>query len=67
MDFIYDYFFLFLVFFFLLLYMLSGLMEITILQSRFYSGICHSDLHIARNDFGISIYPVVPGYAFIRS
>jgi cinnamyl-alcohol dehydrogenase len=32
-----------------------------------YCGICHSDLHIARNDFGISIYPVVPGYAFIRS
>jgi len=32
-----------------------------------YCGICHSDLHIARNDFGISIYPVVPGYAFIGS
>jgi uncharacterized zinc-type alcohol dehydrogenase-like protein len=30
-----------------------------------YSGICHSDLHTARNDWGNSIYPVVPGHEII--
>nr|KYP66364.1 putative mannitol dehydrogenase [Cajanus cajan] len=32
-----------------------------------YSGICHSDLHMVKNDFGLSIYPMVPGYYFILS
>src|SRR6266581_2705044 len=27
-----------------------------------YCGICHSDLHFVRNDFGKSIYPMVPGH-----
>ena len=27
-----------------------------------YCGICHTDLHYARNDWGITMYPVVPGY-----
>ena len=26
-----------------------------------YSGICHSDLHQARGDWGNSMYPMVPG------
>lgn len=30
-----------------------------------YSGICHSDLHFARNDWGITVYPVVPGHEII--
>src|SRR5256886_17353932 len=27
-----------------------------------YCGICHSDLHLVRNDWGRSMYPVVPGH-----
>jgi uncharacterized zinc-type alcohol dehydrogenase-like protein len=30
-----------------------------------YCGVCHSDLHSARNDWGFSIYPVVPGHEII--
>ncbi|WGM30728.1 NAD(P)-dependent alcohol dehydrogenase [Brevundimonas sp. NIBR11] len=30
-----------------------------------YSGVCHSDLHQARNDWGWSSYPVVPGHEII--
>ncbi|RVW57330.1 putative mannitol dehydrogenase [Vitis vinifera] len=26
-----------------------------------YCGICHSDLHMAKNDWGMSTYPIVPG------
>ena len=28
-----------------------------------YAGICHSDLHTARNDWGGTRYPVIPGHA----
>jgi uncharacterized zinc-type alcohol dehydrogenase-like protein len=27
-----------------------------------YSGICHSDIHTARNDRGVTVYPCVPGH-----
>ncbi|MBS0475579.1 MAG: NAD(P)-dependent alcohol dehydrogenase [Proteobacteria bacterium] len=27
-----------------------------------YCGVCHSDLHVARNDWGRSTYPFVPGH-----
>lgn len=27
-----------------------------------YCGICHSDIHMARNEWGITPYPVVPGH-----
>jgi uncharacterized zinc-type alcohol dehydrogenase-like protein len=27
-----------------------------------YCGICHSDIHLAHNDFGGSVYPMVPGH-----
>ncbi|KAK4347462.1 hypothetical protein RND71_033801 [Anisodus tanguticus] len=27
-----------------------------------YCGICHTDLHYAKNDWGITMYPVVPGH-----
>lgn len=30
-----------------------------------YCGVCHSDLHSARNDWGWSSYPVVPGHEII--
>ena len=30
-----------------------------------YCGVCHSDLHQARNDWGGSIYPMVPGHEVI--
>ncbi|WGE41822.1 NAD(P)-dependent alcohol dehydrogenase [Actinobacillus equuli] len=30
-----------------------------------YCGVCHSDLHQARNDWGVSMYPVVPGHEII--
>jgi alcohol dehydrogenase (NADP+) len=30
-----------------------------------HSGICHSDLHMARNDWGMSIYPMVPGHEIV--
>lgn len=27
-----------------------------------YSGICHTDIHMTRNEFNMSIYPLVPGH-----
>jgi uncharacterized zinc-type alcohol dehydrogenase-like protein len=30
-----------------------------------YCGVCHSDLHMARNDWGGSQYPVVPGHEIV--
>ncbi|TGN08521.1 NAD(P)-dependent alcohol dehydrogenase [Leptospira ilyithenensis] len=30
-----------------------------------YCGVCHSDLHQARNDWGGSVYPMVPGHEII--
>lgn len=30
-----------------------------------YCGVCHSDLHVARNEWGKTIYPVVPGHEII--
>jgi uncharacterized zinc-type alcohol dehydrogenase-like protein len=27
-----------------------------------YCGICHSDIHLAHNDFGNGVYPMVPGH-----
>lgn len=31
----------------------------------YYCGVCHSDLHTARNDWGGSAYPVVPGHEIV--
>ncbi|MBJ6369251.1 NAD(P)-dependent alcohol dehydrogenase [Snuella sedimenti] len=31
----------------------------------YYCGVCHSDLHFARNDWGFSVYPVVPGHEIV--
>jgi uncharacterized zinc-type alcohol dehydrogenase-like protein len=30
-----------------------------------YCGVCHSDLHTARNDWGGTLYPLVPGHEII--
>jgi uncharacterized zinc-type alcohol dehydrogenase-like protein len=30
-----------------------------------YCGICHTDIHYVNNDWGISIYPVVPGHEIV--
>lgn len=30
-----------------------------------YCGICHSDLHMVDNDFGFSLYPMVPGHEMV--
>ena len=27
-----------------------------------YCGICHTDIHLARNEWGVSMYPMVPGH-----
>ncbi|WP_106477533.1 NAD(P)-dependent alcohol dehydrogenase [Phytohalomonas tamaricis] len=30
-----------------------------------YCGVCHSDLHFARDDWGMTTYPVVPGHEIV--
>lgn len=30
-----------------------------------YCGVCHSDLHMARNEWGQSVYPLVPGHEIL--
>ena len=30
-----------------------------------YCGVCHSDLHFARNEWGFTSYPAVPGHEII--
>ncbi|XP_022735464.1 probable mannitol dehydrogenase [Durio zibethinus] len=30
-----------------------------------YCGICHSDLHMVKNEFGSSVYPLVPGHEIV--
>ena len=30
-----------------------------------YCGVCHSDVHMARNEWGMSVYPVVPGHELV--
>ncbi|MET1161040.1 MAG: NAD(P)-dependent alcohol dehydrogenase [Pseudoxanthomonas sp.] len=30
-----------------------------------YCGVCHTDLHQARNDWGFSLYPLVPGHEIV--
>jgi uncharacterized zinc-type alcohol dehydrogenase-like protein len=30
-----------------------------------YCGVCHTDIHLINNDWGISIYPMVPGHEII--
>jgi uncharacterized zinc-type alcohol dehydrogenase-like protein len=30
-----------------------------------YSGICHTDIHFVKNDWGMSVYPMVPGHEIL--
>ena len=30
-----------------------------------YCGVCHSDLHTARNEWGMTVYPIVPGHEIV--
>lgn len=30
-----------------------------------YCGVCHSDIHMAQNDWGVSFYPLVPGHEIV--
>ena len=32
-----------------------------------YCGICHTDIHMARNEWGIALYPMVPGHEIVGS
>ncbi len=42
-----------------------GLRADDVLIDIAYCGICHSDLHQARNDWGRSVYPMVPGHEIV--
>ncbi|HTQ26789.1 MAG TPA: NAD(P)-dependent alcohol dehydrogenase [Puia sp.] len=41
------------------------LREHDVLVDILYSGVCHSDLHQARNEWGGSMYPMVPGHEIV--
>src|SRR6056297_968881 len=30
-----------------------------------YCGVCHTDIHFVENDWGMTVYPVVPGHEII--
>ena len=36
-----------------------------VLVEILYCGICHTDIHFIRNDFGMSAYPLVPGHEIV--
>ena len=36
-----------------------------VLVEILYCGVCHSDLHFVRNDWGMSVYPLVPGHEIV--
>lgn len=40
-----------------------GALDVTI--DILYCGVCHSDIHQARNEWGNSIYPMVPGHEIV--
>jgi uncharacterized zinc-type alcohol dehydrogenase-like protein len=42
-----------------------GLREDDVLIEISHCGICHSDLHSARNDWGFTNYPIVPGHEIV--
>ncbi len=39
--------------------------ENDILIDIHYCGVCHTDIHFARNDLGMTIYPLVPGHEIV--
>lgn len=42
-----------------------GLRDDDVLIEISHCGICHSDLHSARNDWGFTTYPIVPGHEIV--
>lgn len=36
-----------------------------VLVEILYCGVCHTDIHFIRNDFGMSAYPLVPGHEIV--
>ncbi|MBA3864417.1 MAG: hydroxyacid dehydrogenase [Erythrobacter sp.] len=42
-----------------------GLRDNDVLIEISHCGICHSDLHTARNDWGFTKYPIVPGHEIV--
>ena len=42
-----------------------GLRHDDVLIDISHCGICHSDLHSARNDWGRTTYPIVPGHEIV--
>ncbi|WAT01636.1 NAD(P)-dependent alcohol dehydrogenase [Rouxiella chamberiensis] len=42
-----------------------GLRPNDVAMEILYCGVCHSDLHTARNDWGWSYYPIVPGHEIV--
>src|SRR5258708_27593660 len=42
-----------------------NLRENDVLIDILFSGVCHSDLHQARDEWGESIYPMVPGHEIV--
>jgi len=42
-----------------------GLRQDDVLIEISHCGICHSDLHSARNDWGFTTYPIVPGHEIV--
>jgi uncharacterized zinc-type alcohol dehydrogenase-like protein len=36
-----------------------------VLVEILYCGVCHTDIHFVRNDFGMSSYPLVPGHEIV--
>ncbi len=41
--------------------------ENDILIDILYCGVCHSDLHFAKNEWGMTVFPVVPGHEIIAA
>ncbi|MCC6661705.1 MAG: NAD(P)-dependent alcohol dehydrogenase [Phycisphaerales bacterium] len=42
-----------------------GLLPTDVEIDIMYCGVCHSDLHFARNEWGMSAYPMVPGHEIL--
>lgn len=42
-----------------------GLRHDDVLIDITHCGICHSDLHASRNDWGVTTYPIVPGHEIV--
>ena len=44
---------------------IRGLQASDVLIDVLYCGVCHSDLHMARNEWNVSRYPLVPGHEIV--